>query len=103
MAKVQLEVPTKKLLEICEEKELGESHATLMTARESISSHDSAPPSPPKSPPRPENIMSPMERARLALSKKALTKSARSQAKASAKLSVDMLARTSVSDIPYLS
>ncbi|CAJ1941235.1 unnamed protein product [Cylindrotheca closterium] len=95
ISKLQLEFVSPKLPEIAEDKEIANSPVTASTCRDSISSHDSgtSPPPAPKSPSA-QNVMSPMERARLALSKRELTKSARSQQKASLKLSLDMMAFT---------
>ncbi|CAJ1941233.1 unnamed protein product [Cylindrotheca closterium] len=97
MTKVQLEFVSPKLREIAEDKDsiLNSAAGTVSTCRDSVSSHasDIASPNVPKSPAA-QDELSPMERARLALSKKELTKSARSQQKASLKKSIDTLAFT---------
>mmetsp|Transcript_2925 Transcript_2925/g.6891 ORF Transcript_2925/g.6891 Transcript_2925/m.6891 type:complete len:165 (-) Transcript_2925:113-607(-) len=88
----------KKPLPGISEKEAPDSPVTTSTYRDSFSSRDSSnsvPPPPPKSPVA-QNGMSPMQRARLALSKKALTKSSRSQQKASVRMTLDTLAFASL-------
>mmetsp|Transcript_2924 Transcript_2924/g.6887 ORF Transcript_2924/g.6887 Transcript_2924/m.6887 type:complete len:188 (-) Transcript_2924:256-819(-) len=91
-AKVQLELASPKLSGISEE-EAPDSPVTTSTYRDSFSSRGSsnyAPPPPPKSPVA-QNVMSPMQRARLALSKKAITQSARSEHKASVRMKMESL------------
>ncbi|CAJ1941237.1 unnamed protein product [Cylindrotheca closterium] len=82
---------------VSDDEEEKEFVLTTYTYRDSINGHDSGG-SPPPAPNSPTDAgdaaMSPMERARLAMSKKELTKSARSQQKTSLKLKLDTLTFT---------